>query len=119
MSFRLSGWQRLGVASVLWAIGAGLAMRIHYAGEAHNMYQLTYENCYDHKKDFLACSDEAFKADRLALESSWGSRGYCGFSANTHRVAAGLRSRLDMAMGEAWFQYSTAAAIGRPGDFCL
>jgi len=40
---RLGGWQRVGiVASVLWAIGAGLVTRLHDVRDAYDLYNIAY-----------------------------------------------------------------------------
>lgn len=85
MILRLSGWQRLGiVASVLWALGAGLAMRINDASVAQEAYNLAYNTCIDQKRAqrvdpttplganiVSGCRNEGRRAHQLFLANSW------------------------------------------------
>jgi hypothetical protein len=85
MSFRLSGWQRVGIiASVLWALGAGLVTRIHDARHAQQEYEFVYNTCIDQKRAQQAdstkplsketvseCQKEGGELYQLVLASSW------------------------------------------------
>ena len=59
----LSGWHRVGIiASVLWAMGAGLVTRLHDAREAQYIYEVTYDSCHEREKaqqhtNFSVCHD--------------------------------------------------------------
>ena len=87
MNLHLGGWQRIGiVASVLWAIGAGLVARSHDASEASYMYRTTYDICIDKaraqqqptkgakplpREIVSGCHEQGWKSYQLALEGSW------------------------------------------------
>ena len=84
---RLGGWQRIGiVASVLWILGAGLAMRSHDVSNAQKQYEFAYSTCIDQKRAQRAdptkplateivsvCHKEGIDLYQLFLENSWGN----------------------------------------------
>jgi|SRR5271169_2928192 len=79
MHSHLNGWQRVGIlASVLWVIGGGIAVRNADLRSASSMYRLTDQICTEaeHKRpnyDLSICSKKADEAFETMLKGSWGN----------------------------------------------
>ena len=71
MKFRLSGWQRVGiVASVLWALGAGLVVFRNENNYAHEARNITYMACI-HDRSSDECVKEAWDAYQWHMQGIW------------------------------------------------
>jgi hypothetical protein len=76
---RLGGWTRIGiVVSVLWVLGAGVAMRINDVRHADSVFEHAYHICmvsasqWNSTPFFWACHQEAWAAYKVAIAHSWG-----------------------------------------------
>jgi len=79
MRVHLGGWQRLGiVASVLWAISAGVVAREADLRRAEGAMNFAYRVCSEnadaeHDYDFSKCQKESEKTNEAFLQHSWAS----------------------------------------------
>ena len=83
MRVHLGGWQRLGiVASVLWAISAGVVAREADLRRAEGAMNFAYRVCSEnaepeHDYDFSKCQKESEKTYEVFLQHSWASGAGC------------------------------------------
>jgi hypothetical protein len=76
---RLGGWTRTGiVASVLWALGAGIVTRIHDVRTAHSWSGNAYRLCVDEQQshglghlNLSECDEKAHQSYQDLIKDSW------------------------------------------------